>query len=118
MKGARNMSASQVTESTVDAVQDDGALRWLGVWFDRKLTFKVHVDKMATKARRTATGIRTLGNTVRGAPPRLLCDAVRVCVLPILCYSVEVWWPGMEWKLVNRIASNSMKGIVRRLDTI
>ena len=44
-------------------------MRWLGVWFDRKLSFKTHVATLAAKAKRTAAGIRALGNTVRG-PPR------------------------------------------------
>ena len=54
---------------TVEPTAADRAMRWLGVWFDRKLSFKTHVATLAAKAKRTAAGIRALGNTVQ-RPPR------------------------------------------------
>ena len=78
----------------VKATKLRGALRWLGVYFDRGLGFKGHVDVAAAKAKRVAAGIKSLGNTVRGPPPFLLQRAVQACVQPILCYGAEAWWPG------------------------
>ena len=49
---------------TVEPTAADRVMRWLGVWFDRKLSFKTHVATLAAKAKRTAAGIRALGNTV------------------------------------------------------
>src|SRR5437762_9496892 len=93
-------------------------MRWLGVWFDRKLSFKTHVATLAAKAKRTAAGIRALGNTVRGAPPRLLRQAVQACVQPILCYGAEAWWPGTHRIRRGKRVSNRVDSLVRKLDTI
>ncbi|KAL1738829.1 hypothetical protein HDZ31DRAFT_18368, partial [Schizophyllum fasciatum] len=69
-------------------------MRWLGVFFDRKLTWKAHVEKMAMRARSTIAGLRILGNTVRGlhvANARLVYKAV---VLPVLTFASLVWYKG------------------------
>jgi hypothetical protein len=46
-------------------------LCWLGVLFDKKLTFKCHVSKIASKALIVANTLRSLGNTVQGIQPYL-----------------------------------------------
>ncbi|EED11975.1 conserved hypothetical protein [Talaromyces stipitatus ATCC 10500] len=61
-------------------------LRWLGILFDKKLTFKWHVRETASKALTVANTLRSLGNTVRGA--------VSACVLYKAYYGAETWWPG------------------------
>ena len=79
---------------SIDATPLRDSIRYLGVWLDRKLRFKKHVEVMAAKARRIASGIQALSNTVRGAPVQLLRQAVQACVLSVLCYGAEAWWPG------------------------
>ncbi|KAM4066751.1 RNase H domain-containing protein [Hirsutella rhossiliensis] len=59
-------------------------LRWLGVWYDRKLSFRTHVEKWAAKAMTAAGFLQNLSNTRRGIPPRSTRHAVTACVLPIL----------------------------------
>ncbi|RAL60503.1 hypothetical protein DID88_000278 [Monilinia fructigena] len=63
---------------------DQPALRWLGVWFDRRLTFKRHVAERAGKARQIARHIRGLAKTVDGPPASALRKAVITCVIPSL----------------------------------
>ncbi|KAJ8588984.1 hypothetical protein M405DRAFT_701194, partial [Rhizopogon salebrosus TDB-379] len=61
-------------------------MRWLGVFFDRKLSFKTHVETMATRALSTISGLRILANAIRGLSvlnARLLFKTV---VLPILTF--------------------------------
>ncbi|XP_044718774.1 reverse transcriptase (RNA-dependent DNA polymerase) domain-containing protein [Hirsutella rhossiliensis] len=70
------------------------AMRWLGLWLDRKLTFKTHVEKWTAKAQAVANHIRSLGNTRRGALPRAMQRAVRACVEPILLFGVEACFCG------------------------
>jgi hypothetical protein len=43
-----------IIELIITALKADEqpALRWLGVWFDKKLTFKRHVSERAAKAKR------------------------------------------------------------------
>lgn len=68
---------------TVQPLEQNSSLRWLGVHFDRKLSFKTHVQILSANAVRAANGLRSLGNTIRGAPAHLLRRAITACVLPI-----------------------------------
>jgi hypothetical protein len=40
--------------TTAPKAGQDLALRWLGVWFDRRLKFRRHVSKRTAKARQVA----------------------------------------------------------------
>ena len=73
---------------------NQAALRWLGVWFDRKLTFKRHVAERVAKARKVAQHIRGLAKTTCGPPADSLRKAVVTCVLPSLLYGAEAWYGG------------------------
>lgn len=80
---------------TVNPPPPDGATRWLGVWFDRKLSFKKHAKILAARASRTVAGIKALSNTTRGVRASLLRQATIACVISVLCYGAEAWWPGL-----------------------
>ncbi|RAL65586.1 hypothetical protein DID88_005258 [Monilinia fructigena] len=69
------------------------ALRWLGVWLDRKLTFKRHIAERVEKARKVALHIKHLANTVHGPPAASLRKATITCVMPSLLYGAEAWYP-------------------------
>jgi ribonuclease HI len=69
-------------------------LRWLGVLFDKRLSFKYHVGEATSKALKVANALRGLGNTVRGIKPYLMRQAVTACVLPKAYFGAETWWPG------------------------
>ena len=69
------------------------SLRWLGVYFDQKLTFRQHVVAMAQKGKTAAQALRMLRGTTRGALAHVLQHAMKVCVLPILTFEAEAWWP-------------------------
>ncbi|XP_044717754.1 RNase H domain-containing protein [Hirsutella rhossiliensis] len=77
-------------------------LRWLGVWYDRKLSFRTHVEKWAAKAMTAAGFLQNLSNTRRGIPPRSTRHAVTACVLPIL-YTAPMYVPSRITYLKNRI---------------
>jgi len=70
------------------------ALRWLGVWFDRKLTFKTHIAKRAAVAQKISHHLRSLANTAHGPPAASLRKAVTTCVMPSLFYGAEAWYEG------------------------
>jgi ribonuclease HI len=95
-----------------------GALRWLGVHFDRTLAFKAHVAAMVASAWRAAAGVRALGSTIRGAPPRLLRQATVACVQSRLCYGAEAWWPGLSRAPKGREISNQVGGLISRLAAV
>ncbi|KAF7532988.1 hypothetical protein G7Z17_g13581 [Cylindrodendrum hubeiense] len=74
---------------------NEEALRWLGVWLDKKLSFKIHIEQWAIKAQATANLLRGIANTARGPPSDKVRLAVKACVLPVLFYGAEAWYPGM-----------------------
>jgi ribonuclease HI len=88
-------------------VQPSGVVRWLGIFFDRKLNFKNHVQTMAARARSTTAGLKILANSVRGlniANARILYKTV---VLPVLTFGAEVWYTGRRQKALVDILSRA-----------
>ncbi|KAG9225338.1 hypothetical protein CCMSSC00406_0006275 [Pleurotus cornucopiae] len=80
-------------------------MRWLGFFFDRKLTFKEHVKIMCNRALSKLQALRILGNSVRGmnhANRRLVYKTV---VLPVLTYGTALWYTGKRQKqLTNQMS--------------
>jgi ribonuclease HI len=66
--------------------------RWLGVFFDRKLWFKAHVQIACLRAKQITDHIRRLCRTVKGANPALLRQAVQGCAFATLFYGAETWY--------------------------
>ncbi|KAH7169806.1 uncharacterized protein B0J16DRAFT_276730, partial [Fusarium flagelliforme] len=70
------------------------ALRWLGIWLDSRLSFRIHVETWTAKAQAVAYHLRGLANTVHGPLPSSVRNAVRACVEPVLLHGSEAWYPG------------------------
>ena len=81
-------------QMTVSERTDRPYLRWLGILFDKRLTFKWHAKEQAANALTVAQALQSLGNTVRGVQPHLVQQVVKTCVLRKLYYGAETWWPG------------------------
>ncbi|CCU75114.1 endonuclease/reverse transcriptase [Blumeria hordei DH14] len=99
--GYRNPSAQQ-------------PLHWLGVLFDKNLSFKWHTQTLASEALKVSHALLSLGNTTRGAPPHLLRHAVDACVLPIAYYASETWWPGRSRQGPKAQISNHVDSLLQQ----
>ena len=88
-KVSENQTITPVAEAS-DGNQT--ALRWLGVWFDRKLSFRRHVDTRIAAAQKVARHLRSLANTSYGPPTAALRKAVTTYVLLLLLYSTKAWY--------------------------
>jgi len=95
-----------------------GATRWLGIWFDRRLNFGKHCRTLAAKAKQTAAGVKALANTVRGANALLLRHATTACVISVLCYGAEAWWPGRHRPRNQGYISNRVDSSLSCLDRV
>jgi ribonuclease HI len=97
------------------------ALRWLGVWFDRKLRFRRHVSERTAKARQVAQHIRNLARTKDGPPASSLRKAVTTCVLSSALYGTEAWYAGRTKPSVKggtRVeVSTRLGGLVRMVQS-
>ncbi|KAL9572136.1 hypothetical protein ACKAV7_003714 [Fusarium commune] len=67
----------------------EAAMRWLGIWLDSNLSFRVHAEKWTAKAQAVAHHLRGLTNTIHGPLPSAVRSAVRACVEPVLLYGTE-----------------------------
>jgi hypothetical protein len=56
-------------------------LCWLGILFDKKLSFKYHIREMTSRALTVTNALCSLGNTVQGVKPYLMWQAVVACIL-------------------------------------
>jgi len=75
-------------------IQPKDVVRWLGVYFDPKLTFRTHVETWGSRAHKAAAHLRGLNRVMAGAPSHLTALAANACVLPIATYGAETWWQG------------------------
>ncbi|KAJ2926390.1 hypothetical protein H1R20_g10713, partial [Candolleomyces eurysporus] len=66
--------------------------RYLGFYFDRKLTFQEHVRYYTTKALTTVMAMRMLSNSTRGLSPRNKRILYRACMVPIATYGHRLWY--------------------------
>lgn len=67
------------------------ALRWLGVWFNQRLTFKPHAKTVAARGRPATALLNKISGKVKGLPARFAVQAVRAVVLPTILYAAEAW---------------------------
>ena len=66
--------------------------RYLGFYFDRRLSFKEHVRFYSTKALSTVKAMGMLGNSTRGLLPLQKRLLYRSCVVPIATYGFRLWY--------------------------
>ncbi|KIK24674.1 hypothetical protein PISMIDRAFT_98043, partial [Pisolithus microcarpus 441] len=71
-------------------VNHSEAIKWLGVWFDSKLSFHKHIQMVTTKAQHIAAGVHMLANMVRGLHQSHLCLIYNACIHSIMTYASPV----------------------------
>ncbi|KAF6515167.1 hypothetical protein HZS61_005073 [Fusarium oxysporum f. sp. conglutinans] len=94
------------------------ALRWLGIWLDSRLSFRLHVEKWAAKAKAVAYHLRGLTNTVHGPLPSAVRGAVRACVEPVLLHGSEAWYPGTSrprWNQPTKDIPSRNQHLIQRM---
>ena len=100
-------------------IAKDSSMRWLGVYYDARLSFKCHAEKMASKARKAVAYLNMLGKTVQGVETKGMRRAVYACTLPILTYAAPAWWPGRtRLNKQGKTIRNGVEGQLNRLDKV
>ncbi|RKK51436.1 hypothetical protein BFJ69_g17940 [Fusarium oxysporum] len=96
----------------------EAALRWLGIWLDSRLSFRIHVETWAAKEKAVAYHLRGLTNTVHGPLPSAVRSAVRACVEPVLLHGSEAWYPGRtrpRWNQPTKDLPSSNQHLIQRM---
>ena len=86
------MSTNSITLSNGTVLKPQNMIKWLGVWIDRKLTFKTHVEKRLASATRVFHSINRLQNSEWGLAPMATRQLYQSCITAISDYGSEIWW--------------------------
>ncbi|KAB5587930.1 Reverse transcriptase from mobile element jockey protein [Ceratobasidium theobromae] len=100
-KSARDMTKNLpmvLGDRAEDIIRGANTVRWLGFFLDRRLNFKDHVSRMATRAKCILGGMRMLGNSLRGLSVYHARMLVNACIVPILTYGFALWFHGRNSK--------------------
>lgn len=97
------------------AVSARSHMRWLGIFFDRKLKFKQHAEIMATRAHSNVAGLRMLANSVRGMSLMNLRLLYKTMVLPVLTFGAAVWYSGQHQKHLASILQRAQNAALRHI---
>ncbi|KAL2890686.1 reverse transcriptase [Ceratocystis lukuohia] len=93
--GSKNPDLVMEDLPVIKATPIGGSLKWLGVCFDRGLTFHKQVDQVAGKLERVTHSLRILRGCKHGAPAKELTQVVRTSILASATYTAATWWkPG------------------------
>lgn len=104
--------AVQVGTATVKPKTE---VRWLGVFFDAKLSFRAHVEKKAAAATRALYGLQRLGNTQRGLSLQAARQLYVACVNSVGDFGVPVWWNKKRASLANRYEKLQHQALIQIL---
>jgi hypothetical protein len=71
-------------------------VRWIGIFFDRKLSFKHHVQVRLMAASRSFNALHSLVRHETGLSPSTTPTLHRACVLSRSDFGAEIWWSGQK----------------------
>ena len=74
-------------------------VKWLEIWFDKKLSFKIHVENRIASASRMFYVIRRLVNTEKGLSFQGMRKLYITCITSIVDYGVSIWWKNQVFLL-------------------
>ncbi len=95
------------------------SMRWLGVFYDSRLSFRDHANKLASKRRQAASGLKMLVKTTQEVNAAIMRRAVHAYILPILTYTAPAWWPGCtRTNKEGRTIQNSIEGLCTKLGKV
>ena len=101
----------------IKAIPKKAFMRWRRIYFDSRLPFSDHAEKLARERRKAALRLRMLVKTTRRIEVFTMQKAVHACILPILTYRAPAWWPGrLRINKQGLTIQNSIKEICFKLD--
>ena len=96
-----------------ELLREDKQPTYLGVTFDDRLTWKQHINKAATKARRKLAILRKLSGTTWGASQKILKNIYQQGIRPHLEYGSAAWCPASNTTLgeLDKVQNQALRVI-------
>ena len=93
---SRKEPTAEITLPNNTVIKPASQVKWLGIWLDRKLTFKAHVQKKVTAATRVLHLIHRLMNSEWGLSAQAEKQLYLTCITSVSDYGAEIWWKGQK----------------------
>ena len=79
-------------------------LKYLGVIFDRKLSYKDHIEYVAAKCARRINLLKMISGTLWGASKKTLLILYRTLIRPVLDYGMPAYFlrQNVTWKSLKK----------------
>src|SRR5690606_2245336 len=91
-------------------VQLSNSVKYLGLLFDRHLTWNAHLEEKLRKASNIFCACRRAYGKTWGLKPKVVSWLYKAMVIPAITYGSCVWWPA-----TNNITSKSKLNKLQRL---
>ena len=100
-------------------LQTEEEVTYLGVTFDKRLTWKAHIEKAEAKARRKLAIMRKLAGTSWGANEKILKQVYQGTVRPHLEYSSTAWSTAApsHLKTLDKVQNQALRLITGAMST-
>jgi ribonuclease HI len=93
----KEAKTTTLTLPNQEVVEPKEVVRWLGIWFDPKLSFKKHIDIRVSQAKSAFLRISRLVNIERGLSPFAVRQLYLACVASISDFGSPIWWKGQSY---------------------
>ena len=94
----RNFSKDEITMDKV-VVPLSNHTKYLGVIFDQKLTWSLHVGSTVNKARNALFTCSKMVGRTWGLKPKMTDWMYKSIVRPIVSYAAFIWWSKTDWAI-------------------
>ena len=84
-----------------ETIKLDNLVKYLGIWFDDRLTFKDHALKTIDKCKRIFNIVRSYCGRTWGLNPYLTRLIYKTIIMPVLTYGASIWYPAFMHRDVS-----------------
>ena len=102
-----------------DRINPKDSIRWLGIWFDPGLKFRIHINTRTSQAIQSFHRMARLANTERGLSPAAMRQIYLACITTIADYGSVVWWKGQDYvrEALQKLQNLALKKILGTFKT-
>ena len=95
----------RITDPDGDELEMKQAVKYLGVWIDKKMKFRTHCQYAADKAKNQISRFRAVARARWGLKGKDLLTIYKTIFVPISVYCAGAWFPYATKRDVNRMAA-------------